>query len=171
VRLDRAVADLLAGPELSEEAVARALAVAQLAVAGIAVGGARWALDAAVSYAASRTQFGQPIGSFQAVKHLCAEMLVSLEAAKALALNAALVMAEESRPDTWRRDLDAAFLCATEEFVAVAKGSTHVHGGVGVTWEFGLHRYLKRALSLDSLVEPVSLVRDRLRMGLRASQA
>lgn len=167
LRLDGAAATLLAAPDPTAVAVDHALALAELAVTGSAVGGARWALDAAVSYARTRTQFDQPIGSFQAVKHLCAEMLVGLESAKALAVNAAMLMSEPDRPGTTQRDLDAAFLCATEEYVAIAKAATHVHGGIGVTWEFGLHRYLKRALTLDSLVEPVQRVRHRVRTALR----
>lgn len=167
VQCSGAVATVLARPDETAAAVERASVRGELAVTGIAIGGAKWAMEAAVSYARTRVQFGQPIGSFQAVKHLCSEMLVGLESAKALAINAALLLAEPAVRPAARRDLDAAFLCATEEFVSIAKAATHVHGGVGVTWEFGLHFYLKRALTLGSLLEPVRTVRARVRTALR----
>ncbi|WP_019873058.1 acyl-CoA dehydrogenase family protein [Sporichthya polymorpha] len=107
------------------------------------VGGAGRCLDMAVDYAKQRVQFGRPIGSFQAIKHKLADVLVRLEAARSAAyyVNAAL--------DT--DAADARIACAlakaycSEAYVQAAKDNIQVHGGIGFTWEHDAHLYLKRA--------------------------
>ncbi|WP_020657890.1 acyl-CoA dehydrogenase family protein [Amycolatopsis benzoatilytica] len=113
---------------------------ATLAVAE-AAGVARWCLKTAVEYAKVREQFGQVIGSFQAVKHLCAEMLCRAEAAEALAWDAASAVGDP---------LAAASAAAVALDAAVenAKDCIQVLGGIGFTWEHDAHLYLRRALAL-----------------------
>ncbi|MEU2586170.1 acyl-CoA dehydrogenase family protein [Streptomyces avermitilis] len=93
--------------------------------------------ELAVQHARTREQFGQPIGAFQAVKHLCAEMLVRVETARA-AVYAAAVTADPL-------DIAAARLLADEAAVRGARDCLQVHGGMGFTWESDVHLYLKRA--------------------------
>ena len=108
------------------------------------VGVARGALDLAVRYAAERTQFGRPIGSFQAIKHLLAESLVRVDLARAAVLVAALTL-----DDPGVGGLDAAVASAKVLADAAAAGNgracVQVHGGMGFTWEVLAHLYVKRA--------------------------
>jgi alkylation response protein AidB-like acyl-CoA dehydrogenase len=120
-------------------------------VAAEAAGLAGWALDTATSYAKTREQFGRPIGAFQAVKHLCADMLVRAEQARATAWDGARALDEPASPE---RDLAAAVAIAVAVEAAVdnAKNCVQVLGGIGYTWEHDAHVVLKRALSLRALV-------------------
>jgi len=105
--------------------------------------------DLATAYAKQRMQFGKPIGAFQAVKHLLADMLVRTEIARA-SVYAAAVTADD--PDVG--DVDAAVggakLLAGEAALANAKACVQVFGGMGFTWEVDVHLYLKRAWVLDT---------------------
>jgi alkylation response protein AidB-like acyl-CoA dehydrogenase len=129
-----------------------------LLTAALQVGHAAAALELAVGYAKERQQFGKPIGSFQAVKHLCADMLVRSEVARAAVHAAACLL---DAPDvagaeaeaagctpgqTVERSVLGAKLLADEAAVANARASIQVHGGMGFTWEVPLHLHLKRAL-------------------------
>jgi acyl-CoA dehydrogenase len=125
------------------ERIARAAsAMATAVLSSEQVGGATAALDAAVAYAMTREQFGRPIGSFQAVKHRCADMLVSVETARSAswALNRAL----DARAETDLIASIARVVCSTS-YCDVASGSIQVHGGVGYTWEHPAHLHLKRS--------------------------
>lgn len=118
-----------------------------------ASGVASWCLRTAVEYAKIREQFGKPIGSFQAIKHLCAEMLCRVEQTAATAWDAA-VAAE----DAWTNDSElgiAAAVAATvslDAAVETAKDCIQVLGGIGFTWEHEAHFYLRRATSLRQLL-------------------
>ncbi|MGB8652675.1 MAG: acyl-CoA dehydrogenase family protein, partial [Mycobacteriales bacterium] len=120
-------------------------------VAAEATGLAGWCLDTAVDYARTREQFGKPIGAFQAIKHACADMLVRVEQARAVAWDAARALDE---PSSAERDLAAAVAVAVAVDAAVdnAKWCVQVLGGIGFTWEHDAHIALKRALSLRALV-------------------
>jgi len=111
--------------------------VAVLLTAAEQLGTATRACELAVRHARTREQFGQPIGAFQAVKHLCAEMLVRAETARA-AVYAAAVTADPV-------DIAAARLLADEAAVRGARDCLQVHGGMGFTWESEVHLLLKRA--------------------------
>ena len=128
-----------------------------LLTAALQVGHAAEALDLAVAYAKERQQFGTPIGTFQAVKHMCADMLVRSEVARA-AVHAAACLADQ--PDvvdaeaaatgcTPRELVDRAVggakLLADEAAIGNARSAIQVHGGMGFTWEIPLHLHLKRA--------------------------
>jgi len=128
------------------EAVGVALAAAECA------GGAAWCVDTAAAYARDRRQFGRPIGQFQAVKHRCADMLVQLEQARAVAWDAAAALDGDDPGDPAAAlAVSAAGAVAFEAFVAVAKDCIQVLGGIGFTWEHDAHLYLRRALALRQL--------------------
>ncbi|MFF1448510.1 acyl-CoA dehydrogenase family protein [Streptomyces sp. NPDC058274] len=111
--------------------------VAVLLTAAEQLGGAARCCELAVQHARAREQFGQPIGAFQAVKHLCAQLLVRVEVAR-VAVYAAAVTADPL-------DIAAARLLADEAAVRGARDCLQVHGGMGFTWESEVHLHLKRA--------------------------
>ncbi len=117
-----------------------ALALAAAEASGIA----RWCLDTAVAYAQVREQFGRPIGSFQALKHLCASMLERAEAATAVAWDAA--RAHEDGPEQRGIAAAVAGAVALDAGVTVAQDCIQVLGGIGFTWEHDAHLYLRRAM-------------------------
>jgi len=128
------------------EAIGITLAAAE------AAGGASWCVDTAAAYAKDRRQFGRPIGQFQAVKHRCADMLVRLEQARAVAWDAAAAL---DGPDPFGPEASiataAAGAIALDAFVEVAKDCIQVLGGIGFTWEHDAHLYLRRAVALRQL--------------------
>jgi alkylation response protein AidB-like acyl-CoA dehydrogenase len=101
----------------------------------------------AVEYAKDRVQFGRPIGSFQAVKHRCADMAVRAEVARSLTTFAALAL-RDGEPDAPRHVLEAKAL-AVDAALANAHDDVQNHGGMGFTWEADAHLYLKRAWVLE----------------------
>ena len=133
---------------------------AAIALAAEQIGGAQRCLDLAVAYAKEREQFGRPIGSFQAIKHKAADMLIELEAARSAAYYAACVAAEGSPELAVAASLakascsDAYFRCAAD--------CLQIHGGVGFTWEYDVHLYLKRARSSEQLLGDPSWHRERI---------
>ena len=123
-------------------------AAVDLAIVGLAaeqVGGAAKALEMAVDHAGRRVQFGRPIGSFQAVKHLCAEMLLDVESARSVAFHAAV--AADRDPEVLPAAAAVAKACCSDAYVRVATDGLHVHGGLGFTWDHDAHLYFKRARS------------------------
>ncbi|MGW1739327.1 acyl-CoA dehydrogenase family protein [Nocardia sp. NPDC001965] len=116
---------------------------AALAVACDSLGAGAAMLDATVEYARVREQFGRPIGSFQAVAHACADMFVDLTIARRL-VAAALSTPLDGSPDS-SRAVSAAKAYTGEAGVRIAGKAVQLHGGIGYTWESGIHRYLKRA--------------------------
>jgi alkylation response protein AidB-like acyl-CoA dehydrogenase len=131
---------------------------AALAVAIDGVGLAAAMLDATVAYAKDRTQFDQPIGSFQAVKHQCADMLVALTIARELV---GLAVAEPTG-----RNVAMASSYASQMAVDVAGTALQLHGGIGYTWEGGIHVHLKRAILDRVLFGSPAAQRRRLRQPL-----
>jgi alkylation response protein AidB-like acyl-CoA dehydrogenase len=107
------------------------------------VGGANKVLDMSVDYARERVQFGRPIGSFQAVKHKCAEMLVDVEMSRSAMYYAAWAASDDETELPLASSIAKAF--CSEAFTRVAANGIHVHGGIGFTWEHDMHLYLKRA--------------------------
>ncbi|MEO5654141.1 MAG: acyl-CoA dehydrogenase, partial [Marmoricola sp.] len=115
-------------------------------IAAEASGIARWCLDTAVEYAKVREQFGKPIGAFQSIKHLCAEMLETSESVTAVAWDAARAHAESA--EQFHYAASVAGVVALDGAVAVAKSCIQVLGGIGFTFEHDAHLYLRRALAL-----------------------
>ena len=129
--------------------IRRALQVATVGLALDAVGAAQQLFDVSLEYAKQREQFGVPIGSFQAIKHKFADMLILLERARALGYFAALTIAE----DDDRRALAAAMAkaAAGDAVAKITKEAIQVHGGIGYTWEADVHLYVRR-LESDALL-------------------
>ncbi len=122
-------------------------------------GSARRCSTATVEYAGVRQQFGRPIGSFQAVKHACADMLVQIAVARRLvsaAVDAIAQGVDASRPASMAKSY------AGESAVAIAGKAMQLHGGIGYTWESGIHVYLKRATLNRSLFGSPAAHRRRL---------
>jgi len=113
------------------------------------LGGASRVLELAVEYAKDRVQFGRPIGSFQAVKHRCADMLVDVEGMRSTTYWAAWCLA--ARADDTSVAASTAKIWSSDASRRVMASSLQVHGGIGFTWEHDLHLFLKRA-QLDQLV-------------------
>ena len=111
---------------------------------GIAAG----ATASAVTYAQERKQFDKPIGQFQAVKHLCSDMLTSVEVARAAVYFAGALLDDPSFGDT-ERAVSVARLMASEAANLCGRNCVQIHGGMGYTWEMDAHLYLKRAWVLD----------------------
>ena len=128
----------------------RALDLAATALAMEQVGGAQRCLDMTVEYAKVRHQFGRPIGSFQAVKHRCADMLLRVESARAAAYYAAWAAAEEAEELPAVASLARAY--CSEAYSWVAGETIQVHGGIGFTWEHDAHLYFKRAKASELLL-------------------
>ena len=143
VELDDVPARRLGRPGSGPAVLARLADVSAAMIAAEAVGGAARTLDLTVEYASTRHQFGRPIGSFQAVKHMCADMLLQLEAARSAAYYA--MWAVETRAPDQALAAAVAKTYASDAFHSCAATCVQVHGGIGFTWEHPAHRYLKRA--------------------------
>ncbi len=131
------------------ESAAALLDRARLAVACDSLGLAEAMLDATVSYARVREQFGRPIGSFQAVKHACADMLVAVTVGRRLVADAVEAVVAGAPEATTAVLMAKAHACGSA--VDVVGKAMQLHGGIGYTWESGIHVYLKRAALNRSL--------------------
>ena len=125
------------------KAIARVLDGAAVALAGDCLGGAERMLELAVEYSKVREQFGRVIGSFQAMKHIAAEMVSEIEPARALVWYAAY--AADALPREAPRAASMAKACLGDVYARVANRSVQMHGGIGFTWEHDLHFWFKRA--------------------------
>ncbi len=126
------------------------LDVAAAALACEQVGGAQRCLNLSTEYAKTRLQFGRPIGSFQAIKHRCADMLVEVEFARSAAYHAAFCVAEGRDDELALATSMAKSYCSDAYFHAAAE-TIQIHGGMGFTWEHPAHLYFKRAKSSAQL--------------------
>jgi alkylation response protein AidB-like acyl-CoA dehydrogenase len=127
-----------------------AVQVAAAMLAAEQVGGAQRVLDNAVDYAKNRIQFGRPIGSFQAIKHKCADMLLDVESAKSAAYYAAWAAQEDNEELPIAASLAKSF--CSEAYFHCAAENIQIHGGIGFTWEHHAHLYFKRAKSSELLL-------------------
>ncbi len=143
------VASLPPGTPVGDAATAASWRVRGAALtAALQLGLAEAALDSSVAYAKEREQFGKPIGSFQAIKHLCADMLTLVEVARA-AVYAAGVVIDDPGIDDPARLASVAKITADHAATRCGKHCIQVHGGMGYTWEVDAHLYLKRAWLLE----------------------
>jgi len=141
------------------EAVQQALDLATIALAGEQVGGARRIFDITVEYLKTRIQFGRPIGSFQALKHMAADLLLDVESATSAAQHAAEAWDIGSEKATGAVAL-AGFACA-EAYRHTAMQAIQMHGGIAFTWEHPAHLYLRRARTGIQLFGGPRLHRER----------
>ncbi|MFD1938949.1 acyl-CoA dehydrogenase family protein [Nonomuraea mangrovi] len=131
--------------------------LAVIALAAEQAGGAARCLEEATSYAKLRHQFGRPIGSFQAIKHRLADLLLVVESAR----SAAWAAAEEPT----RENAAVAGSYCSEAYLRAAGENIQIHGGIGITWEHDAHRHFKRATSDAQLFGPPRSHRARLEIG------
>jgi alkylation response protein AidB-like acyl-CoA dehydrogenase len=158
----------LLGPEgAAWPALERTLATAAVLLAAEQVGGAAAALDAAVEYAKIREQYGRPIGSFQGIKHKCADMLMEIESARSAAYGGLWALDAGDETEIAMAAALAQAFCS-EAFTKVAADNIQVHGGIGFTWEHPAHLYFKRAKSSEVLLGTPSYHRELLatRLGI-----
>jgi alkylation response protein AidB-like acyl-CoA dehydrogenase len=170
--LSRTQAVMLASGDAATAAVRHGLAAAAAALASELVGLAGHCLDGAVGYAAERHQFGRPIGSFQAVKHICADMLTGVELARAAARHLAALLDAEAGPSAGATarvspdELDEAVALALLKAVSVAQevsaGYIQILGGIGFSWEHEAHLYYRRAGASAPLFGTATAHRMRL---------
>ncbi len=161
VTFTKARAEQIAASEDVSEALARVFYLALIALAAEQTGGAQYCLEMSTQHAKTRWQFGRPIGSFQAIKHRCADMLVAVEFAKSAAYHAAFRAAEQDAAELPIAARMAKAYCS-EAFFQVANDTIQVHGGMGFTWEHPAHLYFKRAKSSALLFGDPIHHRERL---------
>ena len=159
VELNDAAAEPLGEPGGGAAALARALDLGATALANESVGLASRLLELTVEYAKARMQFGRPIGSFQAIKHKCADMLLELELARSAAYCAAESADEGSAEFPAIASLAKAQAC--DAALHVAAESIQIHGGLGFTWEQDVHLFFKRAKANEVLLGDPTLHRER----------
>ena len=147
-------------------AVQSALDLALVALAGEQAGGARRIFDMTIDYAKLRIQFGRPIGGFQALKHMAADLLIEVESSTSAARDAAEQLAART-PQAAEAVGLAAFSCA-ESYLKVAATAVQMHGGIAFTWEHPAHLYLRRARSGAQLFGASNLHRERFLKALGA---
>jgi alkylation response protein AidB-like acyl-CoA dehydrogenase len=167
VHLDGAPARRLGPAGSAWPALARTLAEGAIGLASEQIGAASRCLERAVAHARERTQFGRPIGSFQAVKHRAVDALTRLELARSAAWWSAWVAA--FRPAELHEAAAVAHVTASEAFEKAAYECIHLHGGMGFTWEHDAHLYYRRARADRALLGDPSGYRATLgeALGLR----
>src|ERR671923_580912 len=136
----------------------RALQKSAALLSAECVGGAHQVMDMSVAYARDRIQFGRPIGSFQAVKHKCADMLVDVEMARSAMYYAAWAASDEESELPLASSMAKSF--CSDAYLRVATNGIHVHGGIGFTWEHDMHLYFKRAKANEVLLGDPAHHRD-----------
>ncbi len=141
-------------------ALAGALDLATVALCAEMVGGMQWVLDTTVEYAKTRQQFGRPVGSFQAVQHQCADMLLLTESARSAAYYAAWALGEGDPAASGAVSMAKAY--CSDGFREVSNRGVQVHGGNGFTWEHDLQLYYKRSKSSETLFGDATFHRERL---------
>ena len=159
-------ARLVGAPGGFEPLFDRWLDLAVVALAAEQAGGAQHCLELSVEYAKVREQFGRPIGSYQSIKHKCADMLIQVESARAAAHYALEAAATGSPQLPVIASLAKAY--CSEAYAFVAGETVHIHGGIGFTWEHPAHLYFKRAASSELLFGDPDRHRDAFvrRIGL-----
>ncbi len=141
VRFDGVAGRLIGTDGNAAPGLSRTSDLAVVALAAEQVGAAQRCLDMAVGYAKDRIQFGRAIGSFQAVKHRCADMLVEVEGARSAAMHAA----EVADTGELATAASVAKMTCSEAFLHVALDNMRIHGGIGFTWEHDAHLFVRRA--------------------------
>lgn len=160
VALSAAPGRLIAGPDEAPRVITHALQVAAALLAVEQVGAAKHLLDLSVEYAKTRLQFGRPIGSFQAVKHKLADLLVDVEHARSTAYHAIWALTDGSDDPALATAIAQAVCSAA--LTHVATDTIQVHGGIGFTWEHQAHLYYKRAVTDAALLGSAEEHRDRV---------
>jgi alkylation response protein AidB-like acyl-CoA dehydrogenase len=145
-------------------ALERALLRAIVALSAEQLGGAQRILEMATDYAKTRLQFGRPIGSYQAIKHQCADMLVEVEFARSAVYNAAF--ADEEDLEATEAAARMAKSYCSEAYLHAACQNIQIHGGMGFTWEHSAHLYYKRAKASELIFGSPSSHREKMAAAL-----
>lgn len=138
----------------------QALNVATAALSAEMVGGMQRTLETTVAYAKTRKQFGKPIGIFQAVQHLCADMYLETESSRSATYYASWAL-EENAPDA-ATAVSVAKMYASDSSRTVGNRGIQVHGGMGFTWENDLHLYYRRAKASETMLGDAAFHRERI---------
>jgi alkylation response protein AidB-like acyl-CoA dehydrogenase len=152
--------DILATGDPATEALHHALDVATVGLVAEMTGGMQRVMDTTVQYAKTRRQFGRPIGQFQAVQHMCADMLLLTESSRSAAYYAAWALHE--KVPAAELAVSVAKSYASEAYREVGNRGIQVHGGMGFTWENDLHLYYRRAKSSETLFGDAAFHRERI---------
>ncbi len=136
---------LLGGAADAAGALRRTLDFAMVAICAEMLGGAEACMETSVAYAKQREQFGRPIGSYQAIKHKCADMLFQVESARSITYYAAWALGANREEAGLRAAMAKAYL--SDAYRSVSGENIQIHGGVGFTWEYDCHLFFKRARS------------------------
>lgn len=144
----------------ARSALRRAIEVATVALCAEMVGGMQWVLDTTVEYAKTRQQFGRPIGSFQAVQHQCADMLLMTESARSATYYAAWALSEDDPLASTAVSVAKAY--CSDAYREVGNHAIQVHGGIGFTWEHDLHLYYKRSKASEVMFGDAAFHRERI---------
>jgi alkylation response protein AidB-like acyl-CoA dehydrogenase len=153
-------AGLLAIGDRAEAAVEHAFAVSTVGLVAEMVGGMQRLLDVSVEYAKTRKQFGRPIGQFQAVQHMCADMLLMTESSRSAVYYAAWAMGEDESAASAAVSVAKAY--ASDAYREVGNRAIQVHGGMGFTWENDVHLYYRRAKASEIAFGDATWHRERL---------
>ncbi len=166
IQFTGAAAELLGSEGAGGPALTRTLDDAAVALAGEMIGGAEALLESAVAYANMRVQFGRAIGSFQAIKHKCADMLLDVELAKSAVYYAAQAQAEDNPETPGLACLAKA--AASDAYMRTATQTIQIHGGIGFTWDNDTHLWFKRAKSSEVLLGDPNYHRELMLQRLEA---
>lgn len=163
IRFEATPAERIASDDI-RPALERVLARTVGALAAEQLGGVQRVLEMATDYAKTRIQFGRPIGSYQAIKHQCADMLVAVEFARSAAYNVAF--ADEEDVEGFAVAAAMAKSWCSDAYFAAADRNIQIHGGMGFTWEHPAHLYFKRAKASQILFGTPALHRERVATAL-----
>ncbi len=144
-----AASDVIAVGEAARKALARSMQVATLVVSADMLGGMQWIIENSVEYAKTRQQFSKTIGTFQAVQHMCADMLLWTESSRSAIYFAAWAL--DAEPGDAERAVSLAKAYTSDASREVANRGVQVHGGIGFTWEHDLQLYYKRSKASEVL--------------------
>ena len=167
-RFSRVLLDLQLPPDARlddtdrHDGYARSLALARLYIAAEQLGAAQQCLDLTVAYTATRKQFGRVVGSFQAVKHRCAEMMVKIEALRSAVYGAAAQAASNAPVDVLAAECMMARALAGDALFFCAGEAIQLHGGVGFTWEYDPQLYFKRAQASSHWLGDSDALREKI---------
>jgi alkylation response protein AidB-like acyl-CoA dehydrogenase len=145
---------------IAATALQRAIDIATVALCAEMVGGMQWILDTTVEYAKTRQQFGRAIGSFQAVQHQCADMLLLTESARSATYYAAWTLTHDEEAAPLATSMAKAY--CSDAYREVGNKGIQVHGGIGFTWEHDLQLYYKRAKASETLFGDATFHRERI---------
>jgi alkylation response protein AidB-like acyl-CoA dehydrogenase len=156
--------DIVGEPGNGWDTLSKVIDRGKVMLAGEMMGGAQKVLEMTVDYAKVRVQFGRPIGSFQAVQHKCANMMIDVESAKSASYYASWAVSNEVNEEPLAAAL--AKTAASDAFRRVSAEGIQLHGGIGFTWDHDMHLYFKRAKSSEFTFGDANWNRELVAQGI-----